>query len=150
MPCSSSDWSSIKIFSPVNGTVDRIFDEWAGTQIQIKSDQYPNLIFIIFHVKLLNPLNVGNKVVAGNQIGTHIGSQTMSDIAVVQITNSGRKMISYFDLMTNSLFQSYQLRGVVSRSDLIITAEVRNSSPLTCSGESFIASGTLENWAFLK
>ncbi|MFA5803068.1 MAG: hypothetical protein WC879_00365 [Melioribacteraceae bacterium] len=150
MPCGGTDWSSVKIYSPVNGIVDRIFDEWAGTQIQIKSDQYPNFIFIIFHLKLLSPLNVGDKVVAGKQIGTHIGSQTMSDIAVVQITNTGRKMISYFDLMTNSLFQNYQLRGLTSRNDLIISAEARNVDLLNYSGETFATSGTIENWVVLK
>ncbi len=149
-PFDSVNWSSIKIFSPVNGTVDRIFEEWAGTQIQIKSDLYPNFIFIIFHVKLLSPLNVGNKVVAGNQIGTHIGSQTMSDMAVVQVIGTGRKMVSYFNVMSNVLFQNYQQRGIISRNDFIISKEARDADPLNCSGETFGSSGTISNWSVLK
>ena len=149
-PFDSVNWTSIKIFSPVTGTVDRIFEEWAGTQIQIKSDQYPNFIFIIFHVKLLTPLNVGNKVTAGNQIGTHIGSQTMSDIAVVQVAGAGRKMISYFNVMTDALFQNYQQRGITSRNDFIISKEARDTDPINCNGETFGSSGTISNWSVLK
>ena len=151
----SVNWSSVKIFSPVNGTVERIFDEWAGTQIQIKPDQYPNFTFIIFHVKLLSPLNVGDKVAAGKQIGTHIGSQTFSDIAVVQMipnnpNNSLRKTISYFDLMTSFLFQNYQSHGINSRNDLVISAAARNADPLNCSGDAFATHGTMDNWTILK
>jgi len=149
-PFDSVNWTSIKIFSPITGTVDRIFEEWAGTQIQIKSDQYPNFIFIIFHVKLLTPLNVGNKVSAGNQIGTHIGSQTMSDIAVVQVADAGRKMISYFNVMTDVLFQNYQQRGITSRNDFIISKEARDADPINCNGETFGSSGTISNWSVLK
>lgn len=150
MPCGGENWSAVKIFSPVDGTVDRIFEEWAGTQVQIKSDKYPQFIFIIFHVNLINPLKAGDKVGEGNQLGNHIGSQTMSDMAVVQITTAGRKMISYFDLMTNALFEKYQARGLTSRNDLIITAEARNADPIYCNGQAFSSMGTIENWVLLK
>ena len=52
--------------------------------------------------------------------------------------------------MTDSLFGHYQSRGVVARSDLIITKQARDSDPLNCSGETFGTSGTLENWVILK
>ncbi|PKL82607.1 MAG: hypothetical protein CVV24_09235 [Ignavibacteriae bacterium HGW-Ignavibacteriae-3] len=150
VPCDDENWSLVKIFSPVDGTVDRIFEEWAGTQVQIKSDKYPQFIFILFHVNLINPLKVGDKVSEGNQLGTHIGSQTMSDMAVVQITSSGRRMISYFNLMTNSLFEKYQARGISARNELIITAEARNADPIFCNGQAFSSMGTIENWVLLK
>jgi len=152
----SLDWSTIKIFSPINGTVSTIFDEWAGTQVQINSDQHKNFTVIIFHVILLKPLKVGDKLVAGQQLGTHYGSQTSSDIAVFQtIPNHPnydlRKMISYFDLMTDSLFQKYQQRGITSRSDLIITKEERDANPLTCNAGGFFTPSENEaDWVILK
>jgi len=149
-PKSSVDWSAVPIFSPVNSTVSRIFEEWAGTQVQLKSEQYPAFFFIIFHVNLTNPLNVGDVVAAGQRLGTHIGSQTMSDIAVGVNTPNGWKLISYFDVMTDSVFQNYQARGLTSRNDVIISKEARDGDPLTCDGEEFTDGGNLENWIILN
>lgn len=149
-PKGNVDWSTIKIFSPVKGKVVRVDEEWAGTQLRIKSDQYPAFYFIIFHVQLANPLKVGDSVAEGQQLGTHIGSQTQSDIAVGVSTPNGWKLISYFDVMTDALFQVYQSRGIGSRSDLIISKEVRDADPLNCNGETFGTTGTLENWVNLN
>lgn len=155
IPFDNTDWSTVKIFSPVNGTVDRTIEEWAGTQVQIRSDQYPNYYFIIFHINLLSPLKVGDKVFAGKQLGTHIGSQTSSDIAVVHMIPNHpnydiRKLLSFFDVMSDSLFQNYQHRGITFRNDFIITKEARDSDPLICNGEYFSTEGTIMNWAVLK
>lgn len=149
-PKDSIDWSTVKIFSPVNGTVFEIYEEWAGRQIQIKSEEYPAFFFIIFHINLANPLNVGDVVAAGQQLGTHIGSQTMSDIAVKVTTPNGWKLVSYFDVMIDTVFQDYQARGLTSRNDAIISKETRDADPLTCDGEEFTDSGNLENWVILN
>ena len=61
-PDSSVDWSLIKIYSPVSGVIVRLYEEWAGTQLQIQSSKYPDFTFIIFHVNLSNPLNEGDVV----------------------------------------------------------------------------------------
>ena len=143
------DWSTIKIFSPVKGTVFRIFQEWAGKQVWIKSEEYPAFYFCIFHVNLAYPLNVGDAVTAGQQLGTHIGPQTLSDIAVWVNTPSGRKLVSYFDVIADSVFQNYQARGVNSRDVMIISKEARDADPLTCDGEEFTTRGTLESWVYL-
>ena len=145
-PKGSVDWSTIKLFSPVEGTIFKIFEEWAGTQVQIRSKDYPAFYFIIFHINLSSPLSVGGSVTAGQLLGTHIGLQTMSDIAVGVNTPSGWKLISYFDVMTDSVFQGYQARGLRSRTDAII----RDADPLTCNGEPFANSGNLENWIALN
>ena len=150
LPNDGMDWSALKIFSPVNGTVDGIHEEWAGTQVQIKSEEYPAFFFIIFHVNLTDSLNVGDIIAAGQQIGTHIGSQTMSDIAVEVSTPNGWKLVSYFDVMTDSVFQDYQARGLTSRNDAIIFKETRDADPLACNGEEFIGNGNLENWVSLN
>ena len=148
----SVDGSTVQIFSPVSGTVSKIgeinVDE---VQVQIKSKEYPAFYSIIFHVNLTNPLNVGDLVTAGQQLGTaRIGSETCSDIAVGVYTPNGWKLISYFDVMTDSLFQDYQARGLSSRDDAIISKEARDADPLTCDGEEFIDSGNLENWVVLN
>ncbi len=145
-PYDDADWAAIKIYAPVSGRVSRIYEEWAGTQVQIKSDSRPAFYFIIFHIDLDNPLSVGDNVTAGQQLGTHIGSQTTSDIAVGVETPTGWKLISYFDVMTNTLFQQYQARGLNSRSDVIISESARDADPLSCDGETFLDSGTLEHW----
>jgi hypothetical protein len=150
-PKSETDWSSIKIYSPVSGSIIETIDEWAGTQVIIRSDDYPAFEFIIFHVKLLSQYQDGVKVRPGEQIGTHIGTQTMSDIAVkVRETNRDIRYISYFDVMTNNLFYEYIDRGVSNREMLIISESERDAHPLSCNGETFSNAGSLDNWIFLN
>lgn len=147
-PYDSLDWNTIRIYSPVAGKVSRIFDEWAGTQVQIDSDEHPSFTFIIFHIDLESPLKVGDKLAEGQLLGTHIGNQTTSDIAVGVNTTKGYKLVSYFELMTDSLFAAYEARGMSSCSDAIISKELRDANPLTCDGESFTSEDTLENWVY--
>jgi hypothetical protein len=149
-PYDTLNWNAIRIYSPVAGKVSRIFEEWAGTQVQIKSDGQPAFTFIIFHIDLENELDVGDKLTEGQLLGTHIGDQTTSDIAVGVNTSKGYKLVSYFDVMTDSLFAAYQARGMNSRTDVIITREEREADPLSCDGESFEDQGTLENWVVLN
>jgi hypothetical protein len=133
----------------VGGTVARTAPEFAGTQIWITSNEYPAFEFRIFHVALSTALDVGDTVTEGQILGRHGGDDTMSDIAVRVATPKGRKLISYFDVVTDALFQRYQARGVSSRSQLIITKEERDADALTCSGETFTSGGHLENWVQL-
>ena len=148
-PNDSVDWSEVEIYSPVDGTVSRMYEEWAGTQVQIRSEVYPAFFFIIFHINLTSSLSVGDIVAAGQKLGTHVGSQTMSDIAVGDSTPNGWKLVSYFEVMTDSLFQDYQERGLNSRNDAIISSEARDADPLSCDGEEFTDSGNLKNWETL-
>ena len=149
-PKNDVDWSSISIFSPVSGTVSRIFEEWAGTQAQIRSAEFPAFYFIIFHINSVHPLNVGDTVDVGQLLGNHIGSQTMSDIAVGVNTPNGWKLISYFNVMTDSLFGGYQGRGLTARSEVIISEAERDADPLTCDGELFQNQGNIESWVTLN
>ncbi|MFZ5979142.1 MAG: hypothetical protein ACOYVF_00785 [Candidatus Zixiibacteriota bacterium] len=149
-PKAEVDWSAIKIFSPVDGKISKVYSEWAGKQLHIKSDKNPAFYFIIFHVQVLGSLEVGDKVTAGQQLGTHIGDQTMSDIAVGVQTPNGWKLVSWFETLADSIFEHYQDRGVGSRDDLIITKQDRDNDPLVCEGKEFISQGNLENWAILN
>lgn len=133
----------VKIFSPVAGKIGYLTQEWAGTQVGIQAG---SRMFIIFHVNVSASLKVGDSVTAGQQIGTHVGSQTWSDIAV----REGGRLLSYFDVMTDAVFQRYRNRGVGSKSDLIISKAARDADPLTCSGDAFLTQGTLPNWIYLN
>lgn len=146
VPYDSLDWNQIRIISPVAGTVSRLDEEWAGMQVQIRSSENPAYVFIIFHIDLEKTLTVGEKISEGQLLGTQIGSQTYSDIAVGVNTTRGHKLVSYFDVMTDSLFASYQARGLNARSDVIISKEDREADPLSCDGETFTTRGTLESW----
>jgi len=144
-----ANWSDVPVFSPVEGTVYNLTEEWAGTQTWIQSSNYPAFFFILFHVDLTNSLVLGDSVAAGEQIGTHIGDQTTSDIAVGVNTPTGWKLISFFDVMTEALFADYTNRGVMARSDLIISEAERDADPLVCDGETFADPGSLTNWVDL-
>jgi hypothetical protein len=150
-PQANIDWSSIKIYSPVTGKVTRVESEWAGTKIEIASDDYPAFRFSIFHINLSVNLQVGNQVSEGEIMGTHIGSQTMSDISVIvnDPTRQGR-FVSFFEVITDKVFNDYLQRGVESRSDMIISKATRDANPLICNGDVFVNSDTLVNWVVLK
>lgn len=150
-PRGDIDWSTVKIFAPVTGTITRVEQEWAGTKIEIESETYPAFRFSVFHVNLSVQRNVGDKITAGQQLGTHIGSQTLSDISVIvnDPLKQGR-MVSYFEVMTETLFQTYMNRGISSREDLIISKETRDANPLTCSGDTFTSADPLEIWVVLN
>ncbi len=150
------DASNIKISSPVDGTIVKLFEEWAGYQVHIRSSKYPTFTFRLFHIHLLHPLRVGDTVSAGEQLGKHIGNMTMSDIACVyqpDTTAMGGKQkghyISYFELMTDSLLHVFQQKGV-TLSNIIITKDERQQNPLKCNGETFSDEGKIPNWVVLK
>ena len=47
-------------------------------------------------------------------LGLHLGIQTYSDVAVGVNTPKGRKLLSYFDVMSAHVFQQYRARGLAS------------------------------------
>jgi hypothetical protein len=150
-PASNVDWASVKIYAPVTGKVTRVEQEWAGTKVEIASNAYPAFRFSIFHINLSVNLQVGSPVTEGMLLGTHIGAQTMSDISVIvnDPTRQGR-MVSYFDVMTDEVFNAYISRGVGSRSTMIISKTERDAHPLECNGDTFIGTDPLENWMVLQ
>jgi hypothetical protein len=148
-PRGNVNWSQVQVFAPVTGKISTVYEEWAGTQLWVQSDLYPAFFFIIFHIRLSNPLSIGDTVVAGQNLGTHVGSQTMSDIAVGVNTPRGWKLISYFDTLSDMVFQNYLNRGIVNRGQLIISREQRDSDPLTCAGDTFTNTGNLDHWVVL-
>ena len=145
-------WESARLYAPVDGKIARRFDEFLGTQVWIRSHEYPDFEFRIFHIQLQDTtLAEGDAVMAGQLLGTHFSTRTYSDIAVFVETPRGRKLVSYFEVMSDALFQCYQARGLALRSDAIISRQQRDAAPLSCSGETFTAGmGALEDWVTLK
>ncbi len=149
-PYSETDWSTVKIFSPVKGIITRVEQEWAGTKLEIASDEYPAFRFSIFHINPSAQYNIDDAVAEGELLGTHFGNQTYSDISVIvnDPLRQGR-MVSFFDVMTDGLFAEYSLRGINSRNDVIISKEARDANPLSCNGDTFAPGDLLENWFYL-
>lgn len=150
-PKAAIDWSLVKIYSPVSGKITRIDPEWAGAKIEIEATDYPAFRFSVFHVNLIAILKLGDPVTAGQLLGTHIGTQTLSDISVIvnDPTHQGR-MVSYFEVLTDGVFIDYINRGIQTRADLIISKAKRDANPLTCNGDTFIGTDTLVNWVVLN
>jgi hypothetical protein len=151
-PKASVDWSAVAIFAPVAGTVDTTRQEAAGLQVVIRSSTQPAFTLTIFHLNPSLTLTQGTTLSAGQRLGTHIGSQTMSDIAVDVATPRGRKLVSWFQVMSDSVFQAYAARGVTSREAAIITQAERDADPLRCNGETFTSagSGAIPDWLVLR
>jgi hypothetical protein len=149
-PKSGVNWAGVAIYSPVAGRVARVEAEWAGQRIEIESSDYPAFRFIISHVNPFNPLQVGEAVTAGQSLGTHIGPQTYSDMAVGVSTPNGWKLISYIETLTAAAFQAFRNRGLSSRGTAVIGRAARDADPLACAGESFINFGNLIDWVVLN
>ncbi len=125
------------IVSPIAGTVTRLNNDFDGKQVQITSDLQPGFIFILFHVNLAKPLAVGDHIAEGQPLGTHVGTQTFSDIAVAVNTPKDYRLISYFETLTDNAFAVFQARGIASRSQMSFTKAERDAAPYRCQGEDF-------------
>lgn len=147
--------TSVRVYSPVSGTViggTREYYEsggshiYKGTLVGIVPDGYEAFWIDLFHINLHRPLEVGERVTAGQELGTTgKTSGTVLDVAVWVHTPVGAGLISFFEVMFDSVFQIYQARGMTSREEAIITQEQRDADPLTCDGDQFQGPGSLEN-----
>ena len=64
---------------------------------------------------------------------------------------AGGQTIDITSFQTNGVFDAYTNRGVLSRTNLIITKEERDVVPLTCDGAGeFLNPGNLTNWVELN
>lgn len=148
--------TDIKIYSPVDGKITKIETEQTpiGEQIYIEPDSLSGATIRLFHIYKLEGVKVGKIVKAGEHIG-NIGQYQGTDIAVESRFGFFKvALLSYFDVMPDSLFAKYQARGVKDKSELIISKEFRDANPLKCNGEQFAQDydrgQKSENWVFLK
>jgi hypothetical protein len=149
-----SSAADVGIYAPFDGDVTRMHQEWAtadgGMQIEITSTANPAFAAIVFHVNPSAGIAVGTRVSGGQRLGTHIGPQTMSDITIAVSEKAGRRLVSWFETMSDGVFAIYQARGMTSRGQAVITQAERDASPLSCSGEAFASPGALPNWVSLN
>jgi len=151
-PKSSLDWTTVDVYSPVEGTVMGYANDGSfGKQLLIRPRLVPVVNVAIFHVNLDATVVQGGWLNAGDHIGRHAAQNTYSDIAVSIGPKEGGRLISYFDAMADAVFQAYQSRGVASKPAMIITKAERDADPVPCVGESqFTVFGTIPNWVVLN
>lgn len=139
--------STTKIYAPVTGT---LINRDAGPSrlaigydnFEMQPDGYPAFVVVIFHVNPTKEWKVGDHFTAGTLIGHHTSKPTYSDIAVsyddggpdkgTNYNQAAKALISYFDVMADSVFRQYQVRGIASRADVQISKEERAGWPLAC------------------
>ena len=131
------EWMSIKFFAPADGTLTNVIysqNEY-GTEAKfsILSNQYPGYYFTYYHIALDPNLTEGMLVEAGEQIGTLGHEESWGEIAVeVRINSREIHLISFLQVATDDVLEMYKLRGMNTASDVIITKEQRDATPLAC------------------
>jgi len=151
-PKSSVDWTSVDIYAPLTGTISGLqTDGHWGYQVRISSLSQPIFFVAIFHVNIDSGIIRGKWIHAGDHLGKHASSFTLSDIAVTYKGKDNGNLVSFFEAITDSVFRLYQARGVPSREAAIITKEERDADPVPCVGEEqFTVQGTIPDWLVLN
>ena len=147
---------SLRVYSPVAGTVVKIKDDIWNTplglgshQLHIIPDGYDMFEVRLFHINNLDIIIVGSHVSAGQWIGyADMREAYTNDLAVDCIygasppypnpqrpegfpSDRGIKDVSAFEVMVDSLFTQYQARGIANRAELEFTKEYRDANPVT-------------------
>jgi hypothetical protein len=157
--------NTVEIYSPVSGTITAVLNDGLGAsiglknkEIEIRPDNQPAFTIVLFHCDIISDnIKTGLEVEAGKLLGygrlyyDDLDKYVTSfDIAVGVNTPSGMRLVSYFDILKDEVFNQYISRGAGSRQDFIISKEERDADPLECNGETFLNSGTIENWINLN
>jgi len=167
----------VKIYSPVNGTIISIgytilnssgtwdvYQSDVATKIKIQPSEYKAFPVTISFVDIRDMgIYRGLQVSAGQHIGYAClrYSNTVTKLSAINIDvevntcPSGTKKLSYFDVITDNVFQAYKDRGATSQDEFIISKEERDKDPLTCVYNSEIGyyciydKGNIPNWVHL-
>jgi len=169
----------VKIYSPINGSITAIFQvdvnlsgTWGQveddllTVVYIRSFEYPAFTISL---SMIDIRGMGLKYGSGVSAGQHLGYGCMRytgrvisvpwvRIGILVNTPAGLRTLSYFDVITDDVFQVYEDRGATSRDDFIITKEDRDADPLECTDAPNIKiwsstwiydKGNILNWVYL-
>jgi len=166
----------VKIFSPAEVFISSITqlkvknsDSWVNVEddllvrVVIRSSNLPAFLITIHCVDIRDMnISIGEKISAGEHIGyvcvKYSGSVANApgpSITIEVNTPDGFMKLSYFDVITDNVFNNYKTRGANSPEDFIIHKEERDSNPLTCvyNSEDFISwiseNGNIDNWVYL-
>ncbi|KIG19447.1 hypothetical protein DB30_02728 [Enhygromyxa salina] len=149
-PLDEVDWATVEIRSPIAGEVIAVEEEMFGTRVQIRSTEHPELDFLLWHIELASPLAVGAMLLEGEVLGTHYGSDTYSGIAVSTEVDGQRRLLSWFDVISDDLLAEFQARGgITSRADAIISQAERDHELLCCTNGEFDGDEDLADWVEL-
>jgi len=137
LPPAPTPDTAVAIYAPVDGKITGMKSEHfpVGQQIFITPDKAKGYSIRIFHVYPVDGIKSGSHVTAGQHIGD-VSRLASTDISIQAGQINGR-YVSYFDVMPDSVFASYQALGIKDRSELIFTKEYRDANPFTCNGEQF-------------
>ena len=149
------------VFSPVNAEVIELIGEGKGDEantritgqsvglsnvqvrMRVTDSDYTAFVVILFHVDLGVLLRVGDTISAGQLLGKKSEQVNGLDIAIYADTPQGKRLVSYFDVINDNVFQEYVNRGVVSREMMIISKKQRDANLLSCTGVYFDHPGSL-------
>ncbi|WP_146158623.1 hypothetical protein [Enhygromyxa salina] len=149
-PLDEVDWATVEIRSPIAGEVIAVEEEMFGTRVQIRSTEHPEFDFLLWHIELESPLAVGAMLLEGEVLGTHYGSDTYSGIAVSTEIDGQRRLLSWFDFISDDLLAEFQARGgITSRADAIISQAERDQNLLCCTNGEFDGDEDLTDWVEL-
>lgn len=118
----------VQVFAPTRAIVTVVMNEQhrledgsiQGKQIHLMSLSHPSITFILFHIKVAEDVKLFSVVDEGQQLGyADLRDNSSTDIAVTR----GGRYISYFQVMTDDLFSTYQSRGIQSRDMMVKTDE---------------------------
>jgi len=167
----------VKVFSPVDGFISSIHQltvekpDGSGGYVEkdllvrvgIRPSDFPAFSIIVDCIDIRDTnTSIGKKVSAGGHIGYVCVNYpwTLTKVPGPQITievntPKGLMKLSYFDVITDNVFNNYKTRGANSPEEFIIHKEERDSDPLTCvdDNEKLISwvneKGNIDNWVYL-
>lgn len=129
-----SESEAQNIYSPVDGRVASISVSEKPIndyQINIAVDDFPGYQIRLEHVYPADGVRNFTKVKAGQKIAKKWPGRTV-DISVYYNYIFQTKLISYFKVLPDHLFEKYKKNSIQSRDDFIITKEYRDAHPLQC------------------
>jgi hypothetical protein len=156
---------AVPVFAPVDGQIVSVAPEGHGAspglvnkQVRIRSALHPEVTFILFHIDLASAaVAPGALVAAGDPLGhARLYYDDLNetahdfDVGVRVHTPFGERYVSWFDVVTDTLFAAYAARGVPDRAALVLTQAARDADPLTCMGSTFTSAGALPAWFVLN
>ena len=144
------DARTVEIYSPFQAIVISVYDDdgpieddgVTNQHITLQPVNYPSIQLEIFHTELTAELIIGSVVNAGDLLGWADFSRngnTGSDFDFSVRVNSadGIKLVSLFDILTDSSFSEFvSWSGLSSREDFEISKSLRDSNPLQCANDS--------------
>ena len=137
MPGSSHSpaWTTVKYYSPVDGKISFLrpgtdSDGQTEYYFTIIPDEQSSYYLSFFHVNLLSEFQKGGSVKEGQHIGYLSDEYVHGEIAVQK--GLGGAPISFFNIITDDLFEEYKKGGAKTREDFIIPKEDRDKKSLNC------------------